>query len=89
MNSIEATRNQFARPDVTVNAVKLFFDGVIEFPTQTAAMIRPYRENQGTDDDPHWVPGDWSGPTYSHPRSRTRGSRRSTRRAGRCTSSKT
>ena len=26
--------------------MKLFFDGVIEYPTQTAAMIKPYRVNE-------------------------------------------
>ena len=38
--------------------VKMFFDGVIEKPTHTAALIKPYRENAGTAEDPHWVPSD-------------------------------
>ena len=37
---------------------KMFFDGVIEKPTHTAAFIKPYRENTGTPEDPHWVPSD-------------------------------
>ena len=52
---------------MTVNTVKLFMDGVIEYPTQTAAMIDPYRENVGTPNHPHWVPGDSNGPTYLEP----------------------
>ena len=45
----------------------MFFDGVIEKPTHTAALIKPYRENVGTAEDPHWVPSDYSGPTYFEP----------------------
>ena len=47
--------------------MKLFFDGVIEYPTQTAAMIDPYKVNNGTAEDPHWVPGTSNGPTYFPP----------------------
>ena len=64
VNDLEDLRNTYTRPDVTVNTVKLFMDGVIEYPTQTAAMIRPYRVNEGTPNHPHWVPGDSRGPTY-------------------------
>ena len=67
VNHLDDIRSQFARPDVTVTTVKLFFDGVIEYPTQTAAMIDPYRVNEGTAEDPHWVPGDSIGPTYFPP----------------------
>jgi predicted amidohydrolase YtcJ len=67
LGSIEDMRAMYARPDVTVNTVKLFLDGLIEYPSHTAAMIDAYRENVGTPDHPHWVPSDESGPTYFPP----------------------
>jgi predicted amidohydrolase YtcJ len=48
---------------VTIRTVKMFFDGVIEHPTQTAAL-EPYRVNKGTERNPRWVPGKSRGPTY-------------------------
>ena len=53
-----------ARPGVTIRTVKMFFDGVIEHPTQTAALLTPYRVNKGTKRHPHWVAGKSRGPTY-------------------------
>jgi predicted amidohydrolase YtcJ len=47
--------------DITVDTVKVFCDGVAEFPGQTAAMIEPYRKNVGTPESPVWVPGDRRG----------------------------
>lgn len=43
---------------LTTDTVKIFCDGVAEFPAQTAAMLRPYNENIGTPEDPVWVPTD-------------------------------
>ncbi len=40
---------------INVNTVKIFCDGVAEWPGQTAAMLHPYRENHGTEQDPIWV----------------------------------
>ena len=40
-----------------VDTVKVFCDGVPEFPGQTAAMLKPYRVNVGTPENPQWVPG--------------------------------
>jgi predicted amidohydrolase YtcJ len=34
-------------PLIQADAVKIFSDGVIEYPTQTAAMIKPYLDGQG------------------------------------------
>ncbi len=66
--------------------VKMFFDGVIEYPTQTAALLQPYRVNKGTKRNPRWVAGKSRGPTYSPPaRGQPRDRRPSTRPAGRCT----
>ncbi len=53
-----------ARPDVAVRTVKLFFDGVVEYPTQTAAMLRPYRKCRGPRSDLQCGPGNDNGPTY-------------------------
>ena len=39
---LDRMRAAYARPDVTVRTAKLFLDGVIEHPTQTAAMLEPY-----------------------------------------------
>ena len=60
----EQMRATYARPDISIGTVKLFFDGVIEYPTQTAALLRPYLVNKGTKQDPQWVPGKSKGPTY-------------------------
>jgi predicted amidohydrolase YtcJ len=46
---------------VTVRTAKLFLDGVIEHPTQTAAMLEPYLVPSA---DGGWEPGDDAGPTY-------------------------
>ena len=41
-------RARFANhPLIRANAVKIFSDGVIEYPTQTAAMIYPYLDGHG------------------------------------------
>lgn len=41
-------RSHFAgHPLVRADAVKIFSDGVIEYPTQTAAMIQPYLDGNG------------------------------------------
>jgi predicted amidohydrolase YtcJ len=36
-----------ARPGVTVDAVKIFLDGIAQFPGQTAAMLKPYLDASG------------------------------------------
>ena len=61
---IERLRSAHARPGTTIRTVKMFFDGVIEHPTQTAALLEPYRVNKGTKRNPRWVPGKSRGPTY-------------------------
>jgi predicted amidohydrolase YtcJ len=43
--------------EISVDTVKIFCDGVAEFPTQTAAFIEPYNVNVGTPEAPIWVPG--------------------------------
>ncbi len=58
---LDGLRAAYARPDVTVRTAKFFLDGVIEHPTQTAAMLEPYLVQA---DDGGWVPGEEAGPTY-------------------------
>ena len=64
---VEALRATYGRPGIAIDNLKMFFDGVIEYPTQTAALLEPYRVNKGTKDDPHWVAGKDRGPTYWKP----------------------
>ena len=61
---LEQLRSTYARAEVQIRTVKLFFDGVIEHPTQTAALLKPYRVNRGTRRNPRWVAGKSRGPTY-------------------------
>jgi predicted amidohydrolase YtcJ len=67
LGSLDAMRAPYVGGLLSAPTVKLFLDGVIEFPTQTAALLKPYRKNTGTDQHPHWVPGDSRGPTYFDP----------------------
>jgi predicted amidohydrolase YtcJ len=50
---------------ITVDAVKVYCDGVMEYPAQTAAMLAPYRRNAGTPAAPDWRPGPSRGPDPS------------------------
>ena len=65
--SLEAVTEPHVGGLLSAPTVKLFFDGVIEYPTQTAALLKPYRENTGTENKPHWEPSDSRGPTYFEP----------------------
>jgi predicted amidohydrolase YtcJ len=70
---LERMRAEWSRPGITIRTVKMFFDGVIEYPTQSAALLRPYRVNKGTKRNPRWVPGRSRGPTYFRQRVANRG----------------
>ncbi|MFN8114218.1 MAG: amidohydrolase [Solirubrobacterales bacterium] len=61
-------RSTYSRPGFEIDNLKMFFDGVIEYPTQTAALLQPYRVNEGTKKHPHWVQGKDRGPTYWSPK---------------------
>jgi len=67
VQQLQAARAPFVGGLLQAPTVKLFLDGVIEYPTQTASLLKPYRVNAGTKKDPHWVPGDDRGPTYFAP----------------------
>lgn len=43
-------------PSVVLAGAKLFLDGVVQYPAQTAAMLEPYLQNSGTADAPIWAP---------------------------------
>ena len=51
-----------ARGLISVASVKVFCDGVMEHPAQTAAMLKPYNVNSGSADKPVWRPGASRGP---------------------------
>ena len=65
LNAVRAEYDGYCSPaspgDITVDTVKIFADGVAEYPGQTAAMIEPYRKNIGTPQNPVFVPGDRRG----------------------------
>jgi predicted amidohydrolase YtcJ len=52
------------RPGITVRNAKIFMDGVLQAPAQTAVLLAPYRVDQGTPSHPHWVPGTKTGEPY-------------------------
>ena len=47
---------------ISVTGVKVYCDGVMEYPAQTAAMLKPYNVNSGSADKPVWQPGTSRGP---------------------------
>lgn len=60
LNANRAAYDGYTNPaspgDLRVDTVKMFCDGVPEYPGQTAAMLEPYRINIGTEEEPNWVP---------------------------------
>lgn len=50
-------RRLIPRPAVSIDGVKLpWLDGVLQWPEQSAATLKPYLENVGTEQNPKWVP---------------------------------
>lgn len=47
---------------IAISSVKVYCDGVLEYPAQTAAMLKPYNINEGTVEKPVWRPGTARGP---------------------------
>jgi predicted amidohydrolase YtcJ len=41
---VRALRDGMRQPDLRVDTIKFFLDGVMEFPAQTAALLEPYRD---------------------------------------------
>ena len=52
-----AEYKKYARGMIAVDSVKVYCDGVMEYPAQTAAMLVPYRVNAGTAERPEWRNG--------------------------------
>jgi predicted amidohydrolase YtcJ len=49
IDAVEALRDQYKNiPDFTIPGLKVFADGVVEIPSQTAAMTQPYRNTGRT-----------------------------------------
>jgi predicted amidohydrolase YtcJ len=53
---------KYAKGLISVTAVKVYCDGVMEHPAQTAAMLKPYNVNSDGADKPVWRPGTSRGP---------------------------
>ncbi|UYG07410.1 amidohydrolase [Halomonas sp. M4R1S46] len=54
-----------AEPGVAVAGVgEVMADGILQAPTQTAALLEPYRVNAGSEDALDWRPGDNRGEAY-------------------------
>ena len=53
-------RAAYDRRNLTVRTVKIFEDGVMEYPIQTAGLLKPYRVKENG----QWVPGPSRGPIY-------------------------
>lgn len=53
---------KYAKGLIAVTSVKVYCDGVMEYPAQTAAMLKPYNVNSGSADEPVWRPGTSRGP---------------------------
>jgi predicted amidohydrolase YtcJ len=70
-SDVAALRQQIAQLDdyrkyaqglIAVSSVKVYCDGVMEYPAQTAAMLRPYNVNTGSRERPNWTRGTLRGP---------------------------
>lgn len=55
------------QPALRVHTAKLFLDGVIQAPAQTAGLVEPYWINAGSEDHQRWRPGDHRGAIYIDP----------------------
>ncbi|MCY1646620.1 amidohydrolase [Caulobacter sp. SL161] len=54
-------------PTLRVDTAKMFLDGVIQAPAQTARLTEPYWTNHGDDAHPVWGPGEHLGELYTSP----------------------
>lgn len=69
VRSILALRRRFdsgalaPRPGISVHNVgEIFQDGVLQWPAQTASLLKPYLVNKGAPGHPDWQPGTSRGP---------------------------
>jgi predicted amidohydrolase YtcJ len=56
---------KYARGLIDVTSVKVYCDGVMEYPAHTGAMLHPYNVNAGSLENPIWKPGSSRGPEPS------------------------
>ena len=56
---------RYGKGNLEVTSVKIYCDGVMEYPALTAAMLAPYRRNAGNAAAPVWKPGATRGPDPS------------------------
>jgi predicted amidohydrolase YtcJ len=67
---LDDLRSRFDQPDVKpqpgirMRAAKIFLDGVIQAPAQTAGLLEPYYVKGGHGDHAEWKPGTQRGPVY-------------------------
>lgn len=54
-------------PGIGLHSIKLFVDGVLQPPTRTAYLLKPYLENKGTVEKPDWQPTKRYGDLYFTP----------------------
>lgn len=66
LNAARAKYNGYTNPkspgSLAVDTAKILVDGINEYPGQTGAMLEPYNINEGTAENPIWVPGPSRGP---------------------------
>lgn len=54
-----------AEAGLSVDGVgEIMADGILQSPTQTAALLEPYLVNEGSEEAPHWVKGHQHGEAY-------------------------
>lgn len=56
-----------AAPGIGARHVKMFADGVLQAPAQSAVLLQPYWVNKGTEAHPNWQQGTVTGETYFPP----------------------
>ncbi len=54
-------------PAITLRNAKIFLDGVLQAPAQTAVLMAPYRVDKGRPGAPKWVEGTRTGTVYFPP----------------------
>lgn len=52
------------QPGIQVHNIKLWLDGVLQAPAQTAGLLQPYHTNHGSEQQPDWRPGQSKGENY-------------------------
>ncbi|KLN95543.1 amidohydrolase [Moellerella wisconsensis] len=51
-------------PGIGLRNIKMFVDGVLQYPTMTASLLAPYRVNKGSETQPDWQETDNYGDLY-------------------------